>query len=120
MKETSTGAKLLAFALVLSAAAGAWVGCDDHDHDDGHSHEDGGSSHTSPYPSCQAITSACHEVDVGDGPIHDCHDKAHAAKSDSDCAPIKDNCVQICQAAAADGGAHGDGGAGGDGGEHGH
>jgi hypothetical protein len=104
MNVFSTGAKLLGLALTMTAATFAWTGCDDdHDHDDGsHGHTDGG--HGSPYPSCAAITGACHEVDIGDGPIHECHDKAHGADSDSVCAPLKDNCLKICGDARADGG----------------
>src|SRR5689334_15408794 len=30
--------------------------------------------HASPYPACNAIIQACHPLDVGEGPIHDCHD----------------------------------------------
>ncbi len=71
---------------------------------------DGG--HTSPYPSCHAITQSCHEVDVGDGPIHDCHDKAHGAAGEADCSGIKESCLRICAEAKADAGsAAPDGGA---------
>ncbi|MDF2693427.1 MAG: hypothetical protein K0S65_1810 [Labilithrix sp.] len=113
-----TRAKLLALVMATTAAATfVGTGCDDHDDDD-HSHAGDAGGHTSPYPSCNAITQACHEVDVGEGPIHDCHDQAHGAKSDSDCAPIKDQCLQICAEAKADGGAtEHEGQDGGDGGE---
>jgi hypothetical protein len=73
---------------------------DDHEHDDGH--DLGG--HTSPYPSCNAITQACHMYDTGEGPLHDCHERAHSAKSDADCAPTKDECLRLCAEAAKDGG----------------
>lgn len=52
--------------------------------------------HTSPYPSCQAILSACHELDTGEGPIHDCHEVAHDATSEADCAPRKAECLATC------------------------
>lgn len=91
-----------------SVIASTWmIGCDSHD-DDGHSHASDAGAHTSPYPACNEITQACHEVDVGDGPIHECHDKAHAAKSEGDCSPIKDDCLKICREAKADAGAGAD------------
>lgn len=69
--------------------------------DDSHDHGDGG--HHSDYPSCDAIIQACHPYDVGEGPVHDCHDLGHGALNDSECASKKDDCLKIC-AAAADGG----------------
>jgi hypothetical protein len=89
----------------LATATFVWTGCDSHDE---HAAPAGG--HTSPYPACNEITQSCHEVDIGEGPIHDCHDKAHAAKSDGDCTPIKDNCLRICAEAKADAGGGRDGG----------
>lgn len=91
-------------AMFALACAIALAACSDD-----HSHEHSSGGHTSPYPSCNEITQTCHSVDVGDGPIHDCHDKAHGAKDDATCAAIKDNCLSICRA-AADGGTGGDGG----------
>ena len=29
-------------------------------------------------PSCELIVAACHDVDPGSGPIHDCHELGHA------------------------------------------
>lgn len=108
----------------LAAAAVPACGHDEDDHD--HGGTDGG-AHTSPYPSCNEITQACHKVDTGDNvPIHDCHEAAHAAKSDDDCAPKKANCLKICAEAEAagdgggGGGGDGGGGGGGDGGGGGH
>ncbi len=96
--------KLLAVATAAAALTCAFVACDDHD-DDGHTHGSDKTVHDSPYPTCKAIIEVCHEVDTGEEtPMHACHDKAHDAKSDSDCTPIKDNCLQVCKAAAADGG----------------
>lgn len=104
MKVDINRVKTLAFVMTtIAAAAFAWTGCDSSD-DDEHAHA-GGNGHTSPYPACNAITSACHEVDVGEGEIHECHDKAHAAKSDSDCTGIEERCVDICGQAKADAGA---------------
>jgi hypothetical protein len=97
--------KVFVITTAAAALAFAWGCSDDHDHGDGnHSHADAGGAHTSPYPACNEITAACHEVDVEEGPIHTCHDEAHAAKSNDDCVPKKDNCLAICKAAAADAG----------------
>jgi hypothetical protein len=83
---------------ILTAAIGALAvaSCshDDHDHTT--------TPHSSPYPTCDAIIKQCHPLDVGEGPIHTCHDVAHGAKSDADCVPKKDECLRVC--AAADGG----------------
>jgi hypothetical protein len=81
------------FAAVVSVYA-----CSDK-HDDGHNHNvptdpDGG--HTSPYPSCNAITQQCHKFDIGEGAIHDCHELAHAATSDAPCAAEKTKCLALC------------------------
>jgi hypothetical protein len=99
-------------AMLGIASALVLAGCP---HDD---HEHGPGGHTSPYPSCNEITQACHSVDVEEGPIHDCHDQAHAATSDPPCAQIKAQCLMICFA-AADGGGKGDGGGPGDAGHDG-
>jgi len=67
---------------------------------------DGGtaaSGHTSPFASCQAIIDACHTKDVGEGPIHDCHDVASdPAASEASCSAKKAECSTTC---AGDGGA---------------
>jgi len=111
-KKTMT---LVAAIATMAMATFAWTGCDSDDEKGGQTTTDaGGGGHTSPYPACNAITSSCHEVDVGEGEIHDCHDKAHAAKSEADCTGIKDRCLQICAEAKADAGAADDE----DGGEH--
>lgn len=52
--------------------------------------------HTSKYPTCKQIVETCHPFDVGKGPIHDCHDLGHAAKSDAECIPKKEECLRIC------------------------
>ena len=92
-------ATLLVAAIVGTGMLGS-AGC----HDDDHSHDTATGGHTSPYPSCNEITQSCHEVDVGDGPIHDCHDKAHAATGEADCSGIKAACLALCAAAKVDGG----------------
>jgi hypothetical protein len=94
------------FAVLAFAAAAVTsmvaVGCKDAHSDDHGSTSSGG--HTSPYPSCNEILEACHEVDVGAGPVHDCHDQAHEATSDAPCVPVKANCLKICGDAKADAG----------------
>lgn len=65
--------------------------------------------------SCQRIIDACHEVDPGTGPIHECHETGHDVGTDEACAPIEADCVAMCEAAATT-----DGGAGEDGGGHAH
>lgn len=123
MKEDSKKTKAIVAVIAIAAAALGWTGCDSHE--EGHPHAGG---HTSPYPACNAITQACHEVDVGEGEVHECHDKGHAATSDADCTGVKDRCLQICAEAKAeadkigeigkDGGPRDDGGPHGDGGPH--
>lgn len=111
MKADSNKTKALIAAIATMAAASfAWTGCDSHE-EGGHNGSSGSSGgHTSAYPACNEITQACHEVDVGEGEIHDCHDKAHSATSEADCTPVKDRCLQICAAAKADAGISDDGG----------
>jgi hypothetical protein len=67
--------------------------------------------HVSPYPACNAIIEACHPLDVGEGPIHDCHNLGHEATSDADCIPKKDECLRICVPESDAGATSGDGGA---------
>ncbi|MBX3226735.1 MAG: hypothetical protein KIT84_39055 [Labilithrix sp.] len=77
----------------------AWTACDSHA-------EEGGSSggHSSVYPACNDIIQACHPLDTGDGPYHDCHDLAHGATSEAACTPRRDECVKLCTDASADAG----------------
>lgn len=87
--------------LAALLAAGCVYACSSHD-DDGHAHgADAG--HESQYPTCRIIMDACHELDTGDGPIHDCHEVAHGATSDDPCVAKKDECLKTC-VAPADGG----------------
>jgi len=88
-------------AILLAAATAALTSVYACGHDDDHDHATG--PHTSPYPSCNAITQACHQYDVGPGAIHDCHEIGHGATSDGPCAAEKDRCLALC-AQAADGG----------------
>lgn len=96
--------RALPFLLVTLALAGCPTDPDD------------GDSGILTFPDCEAIVEACHEVDDGSpGMAHDCHETAHDADSNDDCAPMRAACVAACE--AIDGGmAHGDE----DAGEHGH
>lgn len=51
------------------------------------------------FASCKAIVDACHEVDEGTGPVHECHDLSHEASTDEACAARKTECVAICTSA---------------------
>ena len=100
--NTITSTALLAVVIGLCACSHSET---DHTHDT----PDARTGHTSPYPTCQAIIDQCHELDVGEGPIHDCHEVAHDAKSDGDCVAQKAKCASVCVATdggvdAADGG----------------
>ncbi len=57
--------------------------------------------HTSAYPSCNAITEACHEFDVGEGELHECHELGHDSVSDEPCAAQKVRCLALCADAGA-------------------
>lgn len=70
---------------------------------------DGGDTGPVTFADCEAIIEACHEVDPGTGPAHDCHEAAHDAVSNADCAPLRASCVATC--AAIDGGVPADAGA---------
>jgi hypothetical protein len=85
----------------LLVAAALTVACS-HDDDD-HSH-DYPSGHTTAFPACTEITQACHVVDVGEGPIHDCHDLAHGASSEDVCLQKRADCLALCKAANPDAG----------------
>ncbi len=69
----------------------AFACSDDHDHDEG-------GAHTSAFPSCQTIIDACHPLDVGDGPIHDCHEVGHGTgATEANCAAKKTECLATCK-----------------------
>lgn len=91
MKSIFIGAAM--FAVVASLYA-----CSD-DHAEGHDHSiptDEAGGHTSPYPSCSAITQACHKFDIGEGAIHACHELGHDSTSDEPCAAKKAECLALC------------------------
>ena len=97
--------KVLISAAVVAAFAGI-LACS---HDDDHSHSEDGGAHTSAFAACQTIIDACHEKDVGTGPVHDCHDLAHEATSEAACTAKKDECVKTCNASGTDAGSDGGG-----------
>src|SRR4051812_19471337 len=67
-------------------------------------------------PECEAITSRCHPLDPGSGPIHECHEMAEATTATAaSCMAQQAMCFAVC-VAPADGGTEAgtDSGAGGD------
>lgn len=104
--------KSIVLGAVMFTVAFSLYACSD-DHTDGdHDHPiptDEAGGHTSPYPSCNAITQACHKFDVGEGEIHDCHEVGHGATSDEPCAAVKAKCLALCvdEAGVDEGGADG-------------
>jgi hypothetical protein len=85
--------KIFGAALAAVLVAVAW-GCSSDD--DQKPSSSSGGDHTSPYPSCQAILDACHPLDVGEGPIHDCHELAHEEGTEQTCAAKKAECLTTC------------------------
>lgn len=53
---------------------------------------------------CDDIVAACHFVDPGNGPIHECHESAESQWRGLECANNKARCVTLCAQAAADAG----------------
>jgi uncharacterized repeat protein (TIGR04052 family) len=47
---------------------------------------------------CANIGHACHNVDPGTGPVHDCHELGHAGDQGV-CQAQRQNCIQLCGAA---------------------
>ena len=66
------------------------LSCDDH-------HED------SP-AECKEIITACHEVDRGSGPIHDCHENAEGTWTKEQCSANRSMCLGLCSSAGDGGG----------------
>lgn len=76
--------------------------------EEGHSHDDNpGDHHDLTSEACQEIMDVCHDVDIGEGEIVECHDIAHEDVHE-DCVAEQDRCISLCEAAAADGGEHHD------------
>lgn len=49
---------------------------------------------------CAAIAEACHAVDPGSGPIHDCHENAEGEWDRAECTANSASCMTLCAAAA--------------------
>jgi hypothetical protein len=49
---------------------------------------------------CTLVGSYCHAVDPGNGPIHDCHEMAHAGDA-AWCSANVGQCYALCSAARA-------------------
>lgn len=105
-------ALLLVLASVVAFAACSSDEGDDDTSDAGGGSSSGGSSgasssggHGSEFPSCEAISLACHPFDNGDpSPAHDCHELAHADDANEPaCFVAKDKCLAVC---GGDGGTH--------------
>jgi hypothetical protein len=47
---------------------------------------------------CTEISEACHELDSGSGPAHDCHEGAHDAWSREECVAMRASCLAACGA----------------------
>jgi hypothetical protein len=61
--------------------------------------------------SCQNIIDACHDLDLGTGEAHECHETAHDVATAEACDPIEVDCVAACEVIAnTDAGPHHDGG----------
>lgn len=86
-------------ASFLAVFAFATVGChsDDHDHSD--------------RPAvCAEIIERCHPLDLGSGPIHECHEGAESTWDEATCTAKKASCFAVCTA-PTDGGGDGEVGA---------
>lgn len=58
-------------------------------------------SSVSPPAECEEIVEACHMVDPGTGPIHDCHEFAEAmGRTAAECSAMRASCIALCRAAA--------------------
>ncbi|TAK23850.1 MAG: hypothetical protein EPO40_25160 [Myxococcaceae bacterium] len=70
-------------------------------------HNDGG-SHGNLDPTCALIVERCHALDLGPGPIHDCHQLAEG-NNVAMCASRRTECLALCplasDAGASDAGA---------------
>jgi hypothetical protein len=95
-KQIFVGAAMVAALVSLYACSSSTTPTTGSSGSSGTIPSDEAGGHTSPYPSCNEITHACHAFDVGEGPIHDCHELGHAAKSDEPCAAQKAHCLSLC------------------------
>jgi hypothetical protein len=57
-----------------------------------------------PPAACEEIGEACHPVDDGAGPAHDCHENSELNWSAAECRSNHDSCIALCEALPVDGG----------------
>jgi hypothetical protein len=93
------------FAIFVSVGLFSVGACSSDDSGD-HAEGDGDHTHDDPPEECEAISSACHDVDALSDQAKECHDISHENVADA-CADALDSCVAHC------GGLSGGGGAGG-------
>jgi hypothetical protein len=94
----------ICLAILVLGIGTCILACSDN-HDPGEHATSSSGGHTSQFPSCNAIIEACHPLDVGEGPIHECHDLSEAT-SDAPCAAQKYRCInEVCVADAGGGSA---------------
>jgi hypothetical protein len=74
--------------LVLMASAALTVACDDDD-------DEGGDEHGDDPAVCTEISDACHDLDMGSGMAHECHDTAHGGTAE-ECEAVHDDCIAFC------------------------
>lgn len=76
---------------ILAAATLGVAGCHSDDHD-----------HSTLPASCAEIVERCHPLDLGSGPVHECHENAEGVWDDATCTAKKASCFATCT--ASDGG----------------
>ncbi len=92
------------FLILTASIASIAASCSSHPSEE-HGNNPYPGGHSSQFPTCDAIIKQCHPLDVGEGPIHDCHDLGHGAEKDEDCIPKKDECLTKICIAGSDAGA---------------
>jgi hypothetical protein len=50
---------------------------------------------------CEQIVEACHPLDTGSGPIHECHESAEGTWTPEQCSAEKAHCLEVCVAGDA-------------------
>lgn len=63
--------------------------------------DDEGSPHDDLEPDCKAIVDACHSVDPGSGPAHECHEIGEANNA-ARCTEHLPSCRSACQESGGD------------------
>lgn len=87
---------VFAFCVALTAVV---LACGD---DHSHSLDSG----TTLIPqACQDIIDACHDLDMGSGPEHDCHENAHSIPVAASCEADRAMCLAACGVDAGSSGA---------------